>query len=95
LTPEQVTKAGLPKSYVTDTKAKKAHIAVSYMKTKAHKRYVVVRVTSVKGKAKVRITLIGKHGRKIKVVVRRVRTNHLVSILVSNKVKKARVALVR
>lgn len=88
--------AGLPKGYGAKVKkAVKAHVALAYMKTKAHKRYVVVRVTSSKGKAKVRIRLIGKHGRTLKVVVRKVRTNHLVSIHVNSKVKKARVALVR
>jgi hypothetical protein len=74
--------------------AKKARVN-SYIKTKAGKRFLVVRVTSSKGKAKVRIRLIGKHGRTLKVVTRSVRTNRLVSLRVSSKVKKARVALVR
>ena len=54
-----------------------------------------MRVTSTKGKAKVRIRLIGKHGRTLKVVTKSVRTNRLVSIRVNSKAKKARVALVR
>jgi hypothetical protein len=84
-----------PKGFTPHVGVKKARVNLSYVKTKGNKRYVVVRVTSTKGKAKVRIRLIGKHGRTLKVVVRRVRTNHLVSIHVSSKVKKARVALVR
>jgi hypothetical protein len=75
--------------------AKKARVSVSYLKSKAGKRFLVVRITSSKGKAKVRIRLIGKHGRTLKVVNRSVRTNRLVSIRVGSKVKKARVALVR
>jgi hypothetical protein len=75
--------------------AKKARVSVSYLKTKAGKRFVVVRITSSKTKAKVRIRLIGKHGGTLKVVTRTVRTNRLVSIRVGSKVKKARVALIR
>jgi len=97
ITASQAAAAGVPDAVKFTPKkgaAKKARVSVSYMKTKAHKRYVVVRVTSAKAKAKVRIRLVGKHGRTLKVVVRSVRTNHLVSIRVSSKVKKARIALV-
>jgi hypothetical protein len=75
--------------------AKKARVSLSYLKTKAGKRYLVVRVTSTKGKAKVRIRLMAKHGRTLKIVNRSIRTNRLVSIHVNSKVKKARVALIR
>jgi hypothetical protein len=75
--------------------AKRARVAVSYLKTKAGKRFVVVSVTSSKAKATLRIRLIGKHGHTLKVVTRTVRTNRLVSLRVASKVKKARVALIR
>jgi hypothetical protein len=87
--------AGVDAGYATPTKAKKARVSVSYIKHKGAKRFVVVRVTSSKSKAKVRIRLIGKHGRTLKVVTKSIRTNRLVSIRVSSKVKKARVALIR
>jgi hypothetical protein len=98
LTVEEAIAAGVPDATKFKSQkgtAKKARVAVSYIKHKAGKRFVVVRVTSSKGKAKVRIRLIGKHGRTLKVVTRSVRTNRLVSIRVSSKVKKARVALIR
>jgi hypothetical protein len=95
LTPTQAKTAGVDPGYTVTKKAKKARVSVSYMKHKAGKRFVVVRVTSSKGKAKVRIRLIGKHGRTLKVITRSVRTNRLVSIRVGSKVQKARVALVR
>ncbi len=96
LTVDEAIAAGVPDAAgFRPAKAKKARVAVSYMKHKAGKRFVVVRVTSSKGKAKVRIRLIGKHGRTLKVVTRSVRTNRLVSIRVGSKVKKARVALIR
>jgi hypothetical protein len=75
-------------------KAKAARVSVSYLKFSHGKRYVVIRVKSSKGKAKVRIRLIGKHGHTLKYVTRTIRTNRLVSIHVTSKVKKARVALV-
>jgi hypothetical protein len=95
ITVQQAVDSGVDPGFAKPAALKKARVSVSYMKTKGHKRYVVVRITSAKGKAKVRIRLIGKHGRTLKVVVRKVRTNHLVSIRVGSKVKKARVALVR
>jgi hypothetical protein len=98
LTVDEAIAAGVPDATKYKSHkgaAKKARVAVSYLKHKAGKRFVVVRVTSSKGKAKVRIRLIGKHGRTLKVVTRSVRTNRLVSIRVSSKVKKARVALIR
>jgi len=74
---------------------KKARVSLSYLKTKSGKRFVVVRVTSTKSHAKVRVALIGKHGRKLGTMTKLIRTNRLVSIRVNGKVKKARVALAR
>jgi len=87
--------AGVPAGFATHKKVKAARVSVSYLKSRHGKRFVVVRVASSKGKAKVRIRLIGKHGRTLKVVTRTIRTNRLVSIHVNTKVKKARVAIVR
>jgi hypothetical protein len=86
-------KAGVPIGFATHKKAKAARVSVSYLKSRHGKRFVVIRVKSSKGKAKVRIRLMGKHGHTIKVVTRTIRTNKLVSIRVTTKVKKARVAL--
>jgi hypothetical protein len=87
--------AELTKFVGTKAKAKAARVSVSYIKVRGGKRFVVVRVTSSKNRAKVRVVLIGKHGRKLGKMTRLVRTNRLVSIRVNSKVKKARVALVR
>jgi hypothetical protein len=98
LTAGQAVAAGVPNAAAFRPHkgtAKKAHVAFSYLRTKAGKRFVVVRITSSKAKAKVRIRLMGKHGRTLKVVTRTVGTNRLVSIRVGSKVKKARVALIR
>jgi hypothetical protein len=98
ITVTQAAAAGVPDPGKYGAKkgvAKKARVSVSYLKTKHGKRVLVVRIASSKGKAKVRIRLIGKHGRTLKVVTKSIRTNRLVSIHVNSKVKKARVALVR
>jgi hypothetical protein len=98
ITVSQAIAAGVPDATAFAAKkgtAKKARVAVAYMKGKAGKRALVVRVTSSKAKAKVRIRLIGKHGRLLRVVTKSIRTNRLVTIHVAAKVKKARVALVR
>jgi hypothetical protein len=79
----------------TTAKAKAARVSVSYVRTRGGKRFVVLRVTSSKSKAKLRVVLIGKHGRKLGKLTRVVRTNRLVSIRVNHKVRKARVALAR
>ena len=76
-------------------KVKAARVSMSYMKSKNGKRFVVFRVNSSKSKAKVRIRLLSKHGHTIKVVTRTIRANRLVTIRVTTKCKKARVALVR
>ncbi|MEA2331374.1 MAG: hypothetical protein QOH58_1512 [Thermoleophilaceae bacterium] len=74
-------------------KSSKPRVALSYLKTKRGKRYLVVRVTSSKSEAKVRAALLGKRNRSLGTVTKWVRTNRLVSIRVSASVKKARVAL--
>jgi hypothetical protein len=88
-------KAGVDTAFATHKKVKAARVSVSYMKSRHGKRFVVVRVTSSKSKAKVRIRLIGKHGRTLKVVKRTIRTNRLVTIRVTAKARNARVALIR
>jgi hypothetical protein len=75
--------------------SKKARVAVSYLKSKRGKRYLVVRIISSKSQAKVRVALIGKRNRKLGTVTKRVQTNRLVSIRVSKSVKRARVSLAR
>jgi hypothetical protein len=100
ITAGQASTAGVPnaegfKPQIGVAKAKRARVSVSYLRTKAGKRYLVVRIASSKGKAKVRIRLMGKHGHTLKLVTKSVRTNRLVSIRVGSKVKKARVALIR
>jgi hypothetical protein len=79
----------------TTAKVKAARVSVSYMRTRGGKRFVVLRVTSSKSKARLRVVLIGKHGRKLGKMTKLVRTNRLVSIRVNNKVRKARVTLAR
>jgi hypothetical protein len=81
--------------FVKPAKAKKARVAVSYLKSKRGKRYLVVRIASSKGNAKVRATLIGKRNRKLGTVTKWVRTNRMVTIRVSKSVKRARVSLAR
>lgn len=76
-------------------KSKKARVAVSYLKSKRGKRYLVFRITSSKSQAKVRAALIGKRNRKLGTVTKWVRTNRMVSIRVSKSVKRARVSLAR
>jgi hypothetical protein len=88
-------KAGVDVAFAAHKKVKAARVSVSYLKSRHGKRFVVVRVASSKTKAKVRIRLIGRHGRMLKVVTRTIRTNRLVSIHVTTKVKKAHVAIVR
>jgi hypothetical protein len=95
VTVQDAKNAGVDTGFATHKKAKAARVSVSYLKSRHGKRFVVVRVTSSKNKAKVRIRLIGRHGHTLKVVTRTIRTNRLVSIKVTTKVKKARVALVR
>jgi hypothetical protein len=79
----------------TKATPRQARVAVSYLRTRGAKRFVVVRVTSSARFAKVRVALIGKRGRKLGTVTKLVRTNRLVSIRVGPSVKKARVRLVR
>jgi hypothetical protein len=95
--PPLVTQVPAELSRYVGTRAavKKARVSLSYLKTRSGKRFVVVRVTSAKTHAKVRVALIGKHGRKLGTMTRLIRTNRLVSIRVNAKVKKARVALAR
>jgi hypothetical protein len=81
--------------HTAKSKTLKTRVAVSYLRTKSGKRFLVVRVTSSKSRAKVRVVLIGKHGRKLGKVTRVVRTNRLVSIRVKSSVRKARVSLAR
>jgi hypothetical protein len=95
ITVKQAEKAGVDTGFAAKTKVKAARVSVSYVKVRHGKRFVVVRVTSSKSKAKVKIRLISKHGRTLKVVTRTIRTNRLVTIRISAKAKKARVALVR
>jgi hypothetical protein len=96
ITQTQAKANGIDTGYVgKKAKVKAARVSVSYLKSKHGKRFVVVRVTSSKSKAKVRIRLIGRHGHTLKVVTRTIRTNKVVSINVTTKAKKARVALVR
>jgi hypothetical protein len=95
VTVAKAKQAGVDTGFAKKAKVKAARVSVSYLKSKHGKRFVVVRVSSSKHKAKVRIRLIGKHGRVLKVVTRSIRTNRLVTIRVTAKAKKARVALIR
>jgi hypothetical protein len=81
--------------FVTAKKATKARVAVSYLRAKGGKRFLVVRVASSKRWAHVRVALIGKGGRKLGTVTKLVRTNRLVTIRVKGTAKRARVSLVR
>jgi hypothetical protein len=96
---ETVTQTAGPAvaGFVTAKKAtaKKARVAVAYLKTKGGKRFLVVRVTSSKRWAHVRVALIGTHGRKVGTVTKLVRTNRLVTIRVKGTAKRARVSLAR
>jgi len=86
---------GYAPSKVTRAKAKAERVAVSYLKSKSGKRFVVVRVTSSKRVAKVRVALIGQRGRRLGSITKTIRTNRLVSIRVGSSVRKARVVLAR
>jgi hypothetical protein len=73
----------------------KAARVTSYLKTKSGKRFLVVRVTSSKGRAKVHVVLLGRHGHKLGRITRTIRTNRLVAIRVKGSVKRARVSMAR
>jgi hypothetical protein len=82
---------------VLETKAtsKKARVAVSYLRTKGGKRYLVIRVTGSESHAKVRVALLGKGNRKLRTLTKVIRTNRLVTLRVGKSVKRARVVLAR
>jgi hypothetical protein len=62
-------------------------------KAKSGKSYLVISVKSSKKYETVKIRLIGKNGRTLKRLSRRVRTNRTVKIRVSTKTRRAKVAL--
>ncbi len=83
------------------TKAKKkaraarVRIARISKSKKSGKSYLVINVKSSKKYETVKIRLIGKNGRTLKRLSKRVRCNRTVKIRVSSKTKKAKVALKR
>lgn len=100
-TPPGVVKASTPGSpsgtsgAKAGTKKKKvrATLRIARISKKGGKSYLVIKVKSSKKYETVKIRLIGKNGRTLKRLSRRVRTNRTVKIQVSTKTRRAKVAL--
>ena len=61
----------------------------------ARQGYLVVKVKSSTRYAKLRVKVLGKQGRKLSTLAKRVRTNRTVKLRLSAKARSARVSLVR
>ena len=96
--PTEAEEAGIPPtagSAAVRRRPSAARITSARLVKRHGKVYLVVKVKSSTRYARLRVKVLGKHGRKLSTVAKRVRTNRTVKLRLSAKARSARVSLVR
>ena len=93
--PGKAAKVGAPEKKGKPKKAAASSIRSARLIKRGGKVYLAVRVKSNTRYARLRVKVLGRNGRKLGTLTKRIRTNRTVKLRVSGKARAARVTLVR